>query len=59
MKRCKHGVDLTKGQCWCTFRHGKYGLVNGQMVEYKDERTIARYVPAKERCVKDWSVKCA
>jgi hypothetical protein len=48
MSKCKHGKDLGKVSCWCTFRKGNYGLLNGQMVEFEDDK-IKRYIPKKER----------
>ncbi len=57
IKRCIHGIPLqgtNRRSCWCTYRTGKYGLINGQRVEFGiDEETgvdkIKRFLNRKER----------
>jgi hypothetical protein len=50
IKHCIHGVPMQgkdKRTCWCTFRVGNQGLVNGQRVEFESDK-IKRFIPHKE-----------
>jgi hypothetical protein len=51
MVKCMHGVVLTaRLKCWCTFRQGDYGAINGQLVKFKGDK-ILRFLPKKDRVI--------
>ncbi len=54
-KLCIHGTDLNSYRCWCTYRKGKYGLVNGQMVEFNAEGKVEKFLPKNEHALEGWS----